>query len=95
MSTQTLPEILDGATGYGGRFMAVIFNNDVTPFEDVVQAIMRATGCVVDEAYMEAWEAHTFGKAAVHFSSQEACAAVATIISHIGVKTEVRPEWDE
>lgn len=95
MSTQTLPEIFDADTGYGGRFMTLIYNNDTNTFDEVIEALMRATGCTVEEAYMEAWEAHTFGRAPVHFSSQEACCAVATIVGRIGVRTEVRPEWDD
>lgn len=95
MPTQTLPEIFEADTGYGGRYMTLIYNNDTNTFDEVVHVLMTATGCSVDEAYAETWEAHTYGKAAVHFSDQEACCAVAAIIGRIGVKTEVRPEWDD
>jgi ATP-dependent Clp protease adaptor protein ClpS len=56
---------------------------------------MRATGCGFDEAYMEMWEAHHFGKAPCHFASQPDCETVAETISSIGVETEVLPEWEE
>ncbi len=92
---QILPQVLDGKPGYGGRFMALIYNNDHTPFDAVIIAIIEATGCSFEEAHMETWEAHHYGKAAIHFGGQECCAAVASIVSRIGVKTEVRPEWDD
>lgn len=75
--------------------MTLIFNNPYNTFEEVIQVIMDATGCPFEEAYCETWEAHTFGKAAIHFDTQQACCAVATIVSRIGVQTEVRPEWDD
>lgn len=56
--------------------------------------LMLATGCGFDEAYCEMWEAHTFGKAPVHFASENECRQAAETISSIGVKTEVRREWD-
>jgi ATP-dependent Clp protease adapter protein ClpS len=75
--------------------MVVIFNNDTNSMEDVVEVLMRATGCDIQEAYIETWEAHTFGKAPVHFSAREECEEAAAEISAIGVKTEVCPEWED
>lgn len=95
MNQQVEPLVLDADVGYCGRFMTVIFNNDYNTFEEVVETLAYATGCTMEEAYMEAWEAHHYGEASVHFSTQEVCCAVACIISNIGVRTEVRPEWDD
>lgn len=78
-----------------GRFMVVIFNNDHTPFDTVIHVLMEATGCDLEEASIEAWEAHTFGKAQVHFAGEPACHAVAAMINRVGVMTEVRKEWDD
>lgn len=75
--------------------MALIYNNDTNTFEEVMRQIIFATACSLEEAYVETWEAHTFGQAPVYFGTQSACCAVASIISAIGVRTEVRPEWDE
>lgn len=92
---QLAPEVLDGSPGYDGRYMTVIFNNDYNSFGEVVESIVEATGCEFSEAYMETWEAHHYGKASIHFDTQVACCAVAAIVSRIGVKTEVRPEWED
>lgn len=75
--------------------MAVIYNNDFNTFDEVVLVLMHATGCDLQEASIETWEAHTFGKAAVHFDTKEACERVARMIAVIGVRTEVMPEWDD
>jgi ATP-dependent Clp protease adaptor protein ClpS len=75
--------------------MVVIFNNDHTPVDMVILALMRATSCGRHEAEMETWEAENFGKAPVHFAAKEECEQAAAIISSIGVKTEVSPEWSD
>ena len=75
--------------------MVVIFNNDHNSADEVVNVIMEATACDIQEAYIEMWEAHTFGKASVHFAGHDECESVAAIISQIGVTTEVSLEWPE
>jgi ATP-dependent Clp protease adaptor protein ClpS len=88
------PEIAN-ADLLGERWMVVIFNNDTTPADAVLLILMQATKCDAEEAYMEMWEAHTFGKASVHFAPLAECEAVAELIETVGVKTEVKREWDE
>lgn len=78
-----------------GRWMTLIYNDSVTPYEAVVQILMLATGCSQDEAEIETWEAHTYGKAGVHFAQKSECERVAEIIRSIGVKTEVTTEWND
>ncbi len=78
-----------------GRWMVVIFNNDHTPVQWVVAAVMRATGCGQREAEVEVWEAERFGRAPVHFASKDECDGAAAIIASIGVQTEVSPEWSD
>lgn len=82
-------------TTSGGRFRVDIFNNDETPIDIVIMVLMTATGCDVEEAKIETWEAHHFGKASVHFSSQAECERVAGVIERVGVDTAVLPEWDD
>jgi ATP-dependent Clp protease adapter protein ClpS len=76
-----------------GRWMAVIFNNDTNSMEEVIEALMRATGCDLEEASIEAWEADHYGKAPVHFASHEKCQEVCNCLGRIGLKTEVTQEW--
>lgn len=88
------PEIKDTGTG-SGRWMVVIYNNDSNSFDEVIEILMRSTGCGLEEAAIEAWEAHTYGKTPVHFSSRGECEIVAIMISSIGVRTEISREWDD
>lgn len=88
------PEIQDPTLG-SGRWMVVIFNNDHTPRDLVVMALIRATACDHAEAETETWEAEHYGRASVHFAPQEECVQAAEIIRSIGVETEVLPEWND
>jgi len=87
-------ELLGSGIGTG-RWMVVIFNNDTNSLDEVIEILMKATGCNAEEAAIETWEAHTFGKAPVHFADKEECDETAAIISSIGVKTEVALEWND
>ena len=78
-----------------GGFKVVIFNNEHNSFEEVIGILVIATRCTIEEAEIEAWEAHTFGHANVFFHGKTRCEEVAQIIGTIGVKTEVVPEWQD
>jgi len=97
MATQVSPEIIKGLTTEvgGERWVTTIYDNDHTPLDDVVIAIVRATRCDVEEASIETWEAQTYGKAAIHFASEEECTFVAAIMCSIGVEASVDKEWAE
>lgn len=75
--------------------MVLICNNNYNSFDEVVAVLQLATHCSLEEAHIEAWEAHTYGKAPCHFDSQAECERVARIIQKIGVVTEVCLEWGE
>lgn len=75
--------------------MVVMYNNDHTMMDEVIEILMRATGCDMQEAYIEMWEAHTFGKCSVHFANRAECEVAAQVIQSIGIKTEVTLEWPE
>jgi hypothetical protein len=80
--------------GLGSRWMVVILNNETNSMDEVIAVLVAATGCTIEEAAIEAWEAHTYGKASVHFASKPDCAVAASIIESIGVATNVVPEWE-
>lgn len=77
------------------RWMAIIFNDDFIGYNDVISALMLATHCQLEEAQMETWEAHHYGKAPVHFASKSECEGVVRKLQTIGLKTEVVPEWSD
>ncbi len=76
------------------RWGLIIFNNSYTTFDEVIFGLMRATQCDAKEAAIEVWEAHTHGWAWVHFSSREECERAGQVMEAIGVRTEVRREWE-
>jgi hypothetical protein len=88
------PEINDASVSLG-RWMVVIYNNDTNSLDEVIEILIRATGCDIEEASIETWEAHTFGKAPVHFSSKGECQEAAKVIESVGIRTEVAPEWQD
>jgi hypothetical protein len=63
--------------------------------DDVVSVVMSSTNCTLEEAAIEVWEAHHYGKAPVHFDTEETCNRIAREIMRIGVVTEVVPEWKD
>lgn len=75
-------------------YVTLIFNNETNSMDEVMHILILATACTPEEAYIEMWEAHTYGMSKVHFSGEKECRTAAQIISSIGVKTEVRKEWD-
>ncbi len=77
------------------RWKVVIYNNDYNTFDEVMNILMKATSCDLQEAYIEAWETHQYGKAAVHYSSKDQCEEAANVIRQIGIRAEVSKEWDE
>lgn len=95
MSHASAQPLLEQNENNTRRWMVVIFNNDVTPLETVVEVLMLATQCDLEEAAIEAWEAHHLGQASVHFAGKDECDEAAGLISRVGVRTEVLPEWKD
>lgn len=89
-----LPAPTDAPNERTDRWLCWILNNDVTPFDWVIAALMDATNCDMAEAYAETWEAHMFGKAVCHIADREECLRVAGIMHSVGVQTEVVREWE-
>jgi len=89
-----LPQIDEPGSDVSARWKVVIYNNDHTDRDQVCEVLINATGCDIQEALIEVWEAEAYGKACVHFAGRQECESAAFIISRIGVKTEVSPEWD-
>jgi hypothetical protein len=96
MSTPALlPEIDQPSLSPGARWKVTIYNNDHTDRDEVLDALIRATGCDVQEAEIEVWEAEKYGRAPVHFAERTECESAAWIIGRIGVKAEVSLEWED
>jgi ATP-dependent Clp protease adaptor protein ClpS len=88
-----LPAIDDGTgTHAGGDWVVVVFNNDHNTYDEVIDILIRATGCTVEEAEIETWEIDHLGKSVVHHGEKEECSEVADVIRQIGIRVEVDQE---
>lgn len=74
-------------------FVVVLHNDDVTPYHEVIAALIRATRCPLEEASLETEEAHFMGRADVHFAGEQECLEAADVLRRAGLKAEVRREW--
>ena len=90
------PEILDrpgvgDARGSGG-WIVTVFDNDHNTVDEVMVALIVATGCTIDEAEIETWEVHNLGRSVVHHGGQGECERVADTIRQIGIRVTVTEE---
>lgn len=94
MSQVVLEPDVESLGAGSARWMLVLYNNDFNTFDEVISILIEATGCDIEEAEIEAWEAHAYGKAPVHFASKEECLSAEKILQSIGLRTMVQPEWE-
>jgi len=85
-------ERVDDGTAPGKGWVVEVFNNETNTYDEVMEILMRATGCDLHEAYIETWEIDHLGKSVVHHAGQRECERVAGIIATIGIRVEVREE---
>ncbi|MBM3494927.1 MAG: ATP-dependent Clp protease adaptor ClpS [Armatimonadetes bacterium] len=85
------PEIQTADPTIGtGEHIVVVYDNDHNTIDEVIDILMKATGCGVQEAAMETWEIHNLGKSIVHHGPASECERVASVIRTIGIRVEVR-----
>ena len=94
--TPTLPTIQpDLETGHSAStepdWMVVVYNNNTNTYEEVITILVLATGCDLEEAYIEAWEIDHYGQCVVYRASSDECQGVAQVISTIGIRVEALP----
>lgn len=73
----------------GGKYSLWIFNNDHTSRDEVIMILQKATGCSLEEAEAEVFDAEHKGKSCVHVDTFEACNKAANIIETIDVSTTI------
>ena len=67
----------------------ILFNDEVHTFEEVINQIIKATGC--DQAKAEAltWEVHNTGKAMVYEGEITRCVQVSNVLEEIELMTQI------
>ncbi|AIE83607.1 ATP-dependent Clp protease adaptor ClpS [Fimbriimonas ginsengisoli] len=85
------PELSNG-TGTGNFWVVTVFNNDHNTYDEVVDILIQATACTLQEAEIETWEVDHLGKSVVHHGEEDACQSAAEVIRQIGIRVEVSKE---
>jgi len=67
----------------------LLFNDEVHTFEEVINQIIKATGCPQPKAEALTWEVHSRGKAMVFEGSMKECIRVSGILEEISLHTQI------
>ncbi|MHB1048965.1 MAG: ATP-dependent Clp protease adaptor ClpS [Bacteroidota bacterium] len=86
--TQSQEELLD-ETKIQEPAKAVLFNDEVHTFDEVIEQIMKATGCDLPTAEGLTLEVHHTGKAIVYTGELVKCLQVTSILEEIELMTQV------
>ncbi|GAB5465012.1 MAG: ATP-dependent Clp protease adaptor ClpS [Candidatus Kapaibacteriales bacterium] len=68
----------------------IVFNDDWHSFDEVINQIIKATGCPQPKAEVLTWEIHSKGKAIVFDGDMSKCVKVSEILEEIDLSTEIQ-----
>jgi ATP-dependent Clp protease adaptor protein ClpS len=88
LSTQTDEEVLDEVKVQHPA-KAILFNDEVHTFDEVINQIIKATGCDMPTAERMTWEVHNSGKSCVFTGELVKCLQVTSILEEIELMTQV------
>lgn len=88
LHTQTEEEVVD-ETKTQEPAKAILFNDEVHTFDEVINQIMKATGCDLPTAEIMTWEVHNTGKSCVYVGELVKCLQVTSILEEIELMTQV------
>jgi ATP-dependent Clp protease adaptor protein ClpS len=83
--------LLDEDIGNGTTNAAkvILFNDDWHTFDEVINQIIKATGCSLDKAESLTWEVHNKGKAMVYSGDMDMCLKVSGVLEEINLHTQI------
>lgn len=88
--TETVEDILeDRGTGTGNPWQTVLYNCNCHTYDQVIQALVVAISCTVEEAFAHAWTVDHHGQASVYRGEREECERVMLVLAEAGLKAEV------
>ncbi len=88
LQTHTEEEILE-ETKTQEPAKAILFNDEVHTFDEVIHQIIKATGCDKATAETKTWEVHTTGKSIVYAGELVKCLQVTSVLEEIELMTQV------
>lgn len=90
MAVQVEESAISGTgTGLGGPWRVILYNDDWHTFEEVIEQVMKATGCCLEVAERIAYEAHTQGRAVAYSGEKEDCQRVCGVLLEIRLQAEI------
>jgi ATP-dependent Clp protease adaptor protein ClpS len=79
-------DIGDGTTNAA---KVILFNDDWHTFDEVINQIIKATGCSLEKAESLTWEVHNKGKALVYSGEMHECLRVSGVLEEINLHTQI------
>jgi ATP-dependent Clp protease adapter protein ClpS len=67
----------------------VLFNDEVHTFDEVINQIIKATGCALTRAEELTWEVHHNGKAVIYEGEFSKCMSVSSVLEEIALTTQI------
>ena len=67
----------------------ILFNDEEHTFDEVINQIMKATGCDTSRAEALTWEVHSQGKAMVFEGEMTRCVQVSSVLEEIALMTQI------
>jgi ATP-dependent Clp protease adapter protein ClpS len=92
VSNIPVPEIeqdVDIEVGIQNPAKVILFNDEVHTFDEVIEQLMKATGCGYAKAESFAWEVHNSGKAVVYEGEMAKCMQVSGVLEEIELMTQI------
>lgn len=68
----------------------ILFDDDIHTFDEVIEQIMKATGCNYNVAQELTHQVHNEGKAVVHEGDFVECLQIDSVLKEIQLVTEIR-----
>lgn len=73
----------------GLPFKVILFNDDWHTFDEVINQLIKAIGCTIEQARGYAFEVHVKGKAIVYNGMLEECLKVSSVLEEIELNTQI------
>jgi ATP-dependent Clp protease adaptor protein ClpS len=85
---EVLEEVLD-KTRTMEPAKAILFNDEVHTFEEVITQLLKALKCDIAKAEALTWEVHNNGKACVFTGPLQRCLEITHILEEIQLMTQI------
>jgi ATP-dependent Clp protease adapter protein ClpS len=85
--TETEEEVQDSIQS---PWKLILYDDDIHTFDEVIEQLMKATGCGLAKAEKLTWQVHNEGKAIVHEGEFEECLRIDSVLKEIQLVTEIK-----